>query len=537
MIADIVLELVGGIALFIYGIHLASDGIQKAASENLRKFLEKATSNPIIGVFIGFLVTAVIQSSSATTVMVISLVNSGMMTLPQAVGVIFGANIGTTVTAQIIALKITKYGIPFFALGFLLYFLPFKRKIKYLGLSIMGFGLIFIGIEIMAGSVEPLKHSQAVRELFVKFGKIPILGVLASAVFTAIEQSSSVSIGIVQALAMKGLLDISSAFPLVIGANIGTTVTAMIASIGTTVSAKRAAVSHLIFNIVGAAIFLIILHPYINFIRSLGGDTVRQIANSHTLFNIINTLIFLPFIKLFVDLVKKLVPGKEIVVETGVQYLTKSMLKSPLLAFDSLRKETERLSEIVYKNLIALKEMIFTKNKKIIKEIETRENTINFINREISKYVPLIAALDLPEREAFLVPQMLIISSQLERIGDIIFNTSQIELHRLEDHIAYSQYAYKELSRMCDTICESYELIMKNLFNLNDEVYKKIKENEELIDELEEIMREHHIDRLNKGICSSEAGIVYLDVVSNLERIGDHIMKIANIVYSSKIML
>jgi len=537
LIANIILELVGGIALFIYGIHLASDGIQKAASENLRIFLEKATSNPVIAVFIGFLVTAVIQSSSATTVMVISLVNSGMMTLPQAVGVIFGANIGTTVTAQIIALKITKYGIPFFALGFLLYFLPFKRKIKYLGLSIMGFGLIFIGIEIMAGSVEPLKHSQAVRELFVKFGKIPILGVLVSAVFTAIEQSSSVSIGIVQALAMKGLLDISSAFPLVIGANIGTTVTAMIASIGTTVSAKRAAVSHLIFNIVGAVIFLIILHPYINFIRSLGGDTVRQIANSHTLFNIINTLIFLPFIKLFVDFVKKLVPGKEIVVETGVQYLTKSMLKSPLLAFSSLRKETQRLSEIVYKNLMALKEMIFTKNKRIIKEIETRENTINFINREISKYVPLIAALDLPEREAFLVPQILIISSQLERIGDIIFNTSQIELQRLEDHITYSRYAYKELLRMCDTICESYELIMKNLFNLNDEVYKKIKENEELIDELEEIMREHHIDRLNKGICSSEAGIIYLDVVSNLERIGDHIMKIANIVYSSKIML
>lgn len=537
MFVNVTLELIGGIALFIYGIHLASEGIQKAASENLRIFLEKATSNPVIAVFIGFLVTAVIQSSSATTVMVISLVNSGMMTLPQAVGVIFGANIGTTITAQIIALKITKYGIPFFALGFFLYFLPFKRKIKYLGLSIMGFGLIFIGIEIMASSVEPLRNLQAVEDLFVKFGKIPLLGVLAGATFTTIEQSSSVSIGIVQALTMKGLLDISSAFPIVIGANIGTTVTAMITSIGTTVSAKRTAVSHLIFNAVGAIIFLIIIHPYIHFIQTLGGDTVRQIANSHTLFNIINTIIFLPFIKLFVDFVKKLVPGKEIVVETGTKYLTKSVLKTPLLAFDSLRKETERLSEIVHKNLMALRDMIFKQNRKLVREIEARENTINFVNREISRYVPLIAALDLPEREAFLVPQMLIVSSQLERIGDIIFNTSQLELQRLEDRIAYSKYAYEELSKMCETICESYALVMNNLFRMNEEVYNKIKLNEDYIDKLEEVMREHHIERLNKGICSSEAGIVYLDVVSNLERIGDHIMKIANITYYSKVML
>lgn len=537
MLTKIIFPLVGGIALFIYGIHITSNGIQKALAQNLKKILEKATSNPVIGVLLGFIVTSIIQSSSATTVIVVSLVNSGVLTLYQAVGIIFGANIGTTITAQIIALKITKYGFLFFTVGFLLYFLPFRKRIKYFGEFIMGFGLIFIAIEIMALSVSPLRASQKVIDIFMEFGKVPILGVLAGTIFTAIQQSSSVTVGIVEALGMEGLVDINSAFPIILGANIGTTITAIIASIGTKLSAKRAALSHLLFNVIGTILFLIIIRPYISFVSSITSDPVKQIANSHTFFNVINTLIFLPFTSKYVSLIMKLLPGEEKLIETGVKYLNPSILKSPIVAYDSLINEIKRLGDIVNNNFICLRELIFNKNKSAVQDIVSREETINFVNREISKYVSKISSLSLPEKEAREIPKLLIISSQLERIGDIIENTSQIELNRLEEKIPYSQYAMKELEEMFELVYRNFLIVKEDLFSNNLDFYDEVKQNEIEIDKLEDSMRDNHIERLKQGICLNEAGVVYLDTISNLERIGDHIMKIANIICHSESMV
>lgn len=347
MFIKVILPLIGGIAIFIYGIHITSEGIQKALAQKLKNILEKTTSNPVFGVLLGFLVTAIIQSSSATTVIVVSLVNSGLMNPYQAVGVIFGANIGTTMTAQIIALKITKYGFLIFTIGFLMYFLPFKRKIRYFGQFIMGFGLIFIAIEIMASAVSPLRDNPKIKEIFLEFGKKPILGVMAGTVFTAIQQSSSVTVGIIEALGMEGLLDINSAFPLILGANIGTTITAVIASVGTNISAKRSALAHVLFNVIGSIIFLFMLNPYINFIKLISSNPINQIANSHTFFNVINTLIFLPFTSQFVKLLQKIIPGEDVIIETGVKYLNKSILKSPIVAYDAIVKEVKRLALIV----------------------------------------------------------------------------------------------------------------------------------------------------------------------------------------------
>lgn len=537
MFLKIILPLIGGISLFIYGIHIASEGIQKALTQKLKNILEKSTTNPVIGVILGFVVTAIIQSSSATTVIVVSLVNSGLMNPFQAVGVIFGANIGTTVTAQIIALKITKYGFLIFTVGFLLQFLPFKKKFKYFGQFIMGFGLIFIAIEIMAFSVSPLKNNPSIIEIFLQFGKVPILGVLAGSVFTIIQQSSSVTIGIIEALSMEGLLNINSAFPIILGANIGTTITAVIASMGTNIAAKRSALAHVLFNVIGAIIFLLILNPYINFIKMITTNPVNQIANSHTLFNVINTLIFLPFTYQFVKLIQKIIPGEDVVIETGVKYLNKSILKSPIVAYDAIIKEVTRLSSIVENNFLCLKELIFSGNKNIVREISQREETINFVNKEISRYVPLITSLNLPERELKMVPQILTISSQLERIGDLIDNTSQLEVQRIEDRIPYSQYAMKELLEMFNIVFKNFIIIKDKLFSLNEYEIDEIKKNEKIIDEYEDEMREHHIERLKEGICSNEAGVIYLDVISNLERIGDHIIKIANIVCQTKNMI
>ncbi|MGB9843114.1 MAG: Na/Pi cotransporter family protein [Caldisericia bacterium] len=537
MFLKVFLPLIGGIALFIYGIHITSEGIQKALAQKLKNILEKTTSNPIMGVLLGFIVTAIIQSSSATTVIVVSLVNSGLMNPFQAVGVIFGANIGTTITAQIIALKITKYGFLIFTIGFLMQFLPFKKRIKYFGQFIMGFGLIFIAIEIMASSVSPLKNDPKIKEIFLSLGKIPILGLLAGLIFTMIQQSSSVTVGIVEALGMEGLLNINSAFPIILGANIGTTITAVIASVGTNIAAKRSALAHVLFNVIGAMLFLLILNPYINFIKMITPNTVNQIANSHTLFNVINTLIFLPFTYQFVKLLQKIIPGEDIIIETGVKYLNKSILKSPIVAYDALIKEVVRLSSIVENNFLCLKELIFNSNKSITREIAQREETINFVNKEISRYVPLITSLNLPEKEIKMVPQILTISSQLERIGDLIDNTSQLELQRLEERIPYSQYAMKELLDMFDYVHKNYSIVKDNLFTLNSGDFEEIRKNEKIIDEYEDEMREHHIERLKEGICSNEAGVIYLDVISNLERMGDHIIKIANIVYQTKNMI
>lgn len=537
MLTKVILPLLGGIALFIYGIHIASSGIQKALAQRLKKILEKATSNPIMGVLLGFLITSIIQSSSATTVIVVSLVNSGLLTLYQAVGIIFGANIGTTITAQIIALKITKYGFLFFVVGFLLYFLPFRKKIKYFGEFIMGFGLIFIAIEIMAQSVSPLRASQKVIDIFREFGKIPILGVLAGTIFTAIQQSSSVTVGIVQALGMEGLVDLTSAFPIILGANIGTTITAIIASFGTKLSAKRAALSHFLFNLIGSVIFLFILKPYLYFISTLSQDTVKQIANSHTFFNVVNTSIFLPFTSKYVQLIIKLLPGEEKLIETGLKYLNPSVLRSPIIAYDSLINEIKRLAKIVNNNFICLKELIFNKNKSAFKDITAREETINFVNREISRYVAKISSLSLPEKEAREIPRLLIISSQLERIGDIIDNTSQIEINRLEERIPYSSLAMKELQDMFDLVYKNFSIVIENLFNNNFDFYDEVRKNECEIDKMEDTLRENHIERLKQGICLNEAGVIFLDTISNLERIGDHVIKIANIICHQESMV
>lgn len=537
MFLKVILPLVGGIALFIYGIHITSEGIQKALAQKLKNILEKTTLNPIMGVLLGFIVTAIIQSSSATTVIVVSLVNSGLMNPFQAVGVIFGANIGTTITAQIIALKITKYGFLIFTIGFLMQFLPFKKRIKYFGQFIMGFGLIFIAIEIMASSVSPLRNDPKIKEIFLNFGKIPLVGILAGLIFTMIQQSSSVTIGIVEALGMQGLLNINSAFPIILGANIGTTITAIIASVGTNIAAKRSALAHVLFNVIGAMIFLIILNPYINFIKIITNNPVNQIANSHTLFNVINTFLFLPFTYQFVKLIQKIIPGEDIIIETGVKYLNKSILKSPIVAYDALIKEVVRLSTIVENNFLCLKELIFNSNKSVTREITQREETINFVNKEISRYVPLITSLNLPDKEIKMVPQILTISSQLERIGDLIDNTSQLELQRLEEKIPYSQYAMKELLDMFDFVHKNYSILKENLFSINPDNFDEIRNNEKIIDEYEDEMREHHIERLKEGICSNEAGVIYLDVISNLERMGDHIIKIVNIVCQTKNMI
>jgi len=524
-----ILTFIGGITLFIYGITLTSKNLEIFAFTGFRKFLDKITSKPIFGVALGSLFTALIQSSSATTIMVVSLANSGTMSFENTVGVIFGANIGTTATAQIIAFNLTGLGLPIFALGFLLSFLSKKESIKAIGNAIMGFGLIFIGMQFMENSVASLKDSKFFTDLFISMSKNPILGVLVSALFTGIEQSSSVTVGIVQALGAQKLIDLNAAFALIIGANIGTTVTALIAGIGTNIQAKRAAISHLLFNIIGAIIFLIIFKPYLSLISNTSSDLVRQIANAHTFFNIFCAFAMLPFTNQFVKLVKKLVPGEETIIETGTKFIDKRLLKIPSFALDALKKETIRLMEIVKGNMELVWGMIIKNSKKPIQQVLITENVINNINKEIQAFAPLLVSQSLPKEQSVEVNLYVNVSSQIERIGDIVKGTAELVEEKVQVGANFTDQAKEDLMKMLNIVNGEYEIIMQNFDDFNIECFNRIEGIEKEIDKMEVDLRNAHIERLMQGVCKPDAGIFYLDILSDLERVSDHIYKIAKL--------
>ncbi len=520
---------IGGITLFIYGITLISKSMEGFAFTEFKKFIDKITAKPIYALGLGTVFTSIVQSSSATTVTVVSLANSGILRFENTLGIIFGANVGTTVTAQIIAFHLTKYGLLIFAVGFLLSFLKKKESVKAIGTAIMGFGLIFIGMQFMEGAVAFMRESPYFVNLFIRFSEKPILGVLVAAGFTAIEQSSSVTIGIVQALGAQKLITLNAAFALVIGANIGTTITAVFASIGGNVQARRVAVSHIIFNVVGAVIFLIIFKPYINLISRTSGDLVRQIANAHTFFNIVCALLFIPFVNQFSKIIKKLVPGKELIIEGETKYLDKRLLKMPSFAVDALFNETVRMTDIVKKNLLTFYLMVDKNKPKLDNEIKMREHAINNINREIQAFAPLIMNKELSGEHSKKVNLMLNIASQLERIGDIVNGLSQLMVEKINNNVAFSPPATKDLHVMMDAVKNEYELAEENFGKMDAKLFKEIENIEQSIDDMEIQFRDAHVSRLLEGVCFPDAGIIYVDVLSDLERISDHIYKIARL--------
>jgi phosphate:Na+ symporter len=522
---------IGGITLFIYGITLTSKSMEGFAFTEFKKFIDKITAKPIYALGLGAVFTSIVQSSSATTVTVISLANSGILRFENTLGIIFGANVGTTVTAQIIAFRLTRYGLIIFAVGFLLSFLVKKESVKAIGGAIMGFGLIFIGMKFMEASMAFMRESPYFVNLFIRLSEKPILGVLVAAGFTAIGQSSSVTIGIVQALGAQKLITLNAAFALVIGANIGTTITAVFASIGGNVQARRVAVSHIIFNVIGAVIFLIIFKPYVNLISRTSGDLVRQIANAHTFFNIICALSFIPFVSQLSKLIKKLVPGEALIIEGGVKYLDKRLLNMPSFAVDALFNEIVRMKGIVKKNLETFYLMVDRSKVKLAGEIKMREHAINNINREIQAFAPLLMQKKLSEEHSKKVNLMLNIASQLERIGDIVNGLSQLMVIKINNNIVFSPSAIKDLHTMMDVVKNEFELVEENFEKMDKKVFKKIGDIEQSIDDMEVQFRDAHVSRLLQGVCFPDAGIIYVDVLSDLERISDHIYKIARLLH------
>lgn len=527
---DFAFNVLGGLALFLYGIGLMGTGLQKIAGDKMKRILGLLTTSPWAGMLVGAGVTAIIQSSSATTIMVIGFVNAGLMTLTQAIGVIFGANIGTTITAQLLAFKITKYALPILAVGFAIQFVCKKDTYKYFGLFLLGFGILFLGLSMMTGQTKTLAASDTVRNVFVYYSKNPALGLLTGMIVTFVVQSSSATVGLVLALATMGLIDLNGAIPLILGDNIGTTITALLASIGTGRSAKRAAVAHLLFNMIGAVIVLILLRFYLRIIVYTSDDIARQVANAHTMFNVVNALIFLPFTSLYAKLIRAIIPGEDRVYETGPKYIDYGLLRVPSVAIDQAIKEIGRMLGITREMVSNAMSGLFEGNSARLSEVEQQEELVDNLQLVVTEYVTELSQQELGVSESEQIPMLLHSVNDVERIGDHAENLVGLANRKLERDLPFTEEAIESLRQLNFQIDEMIQRTTRALQENDHELAQAVIEQEERLNEMTDKFQQDHMQRLEQGRCNVRSGLIFLDIINNFEKIGDHLTNIAEAV-------
>ncbi len=525
---DIALPVLGGLGLFLYGMNIMGAGLEKAAGKKLNRLIEVLTTNRFMAVIVGALVTMIVQSSSATTVMVIGFVNAGLMTLSQAVGVIMGANIGTTITAQIIALNLTDYAPIAVAIGVALWIGSSKKRVQNIAEVLIGFGILFIGMDMMGSGLKPLANNPIFADFMTKLNN-PILGALAGLLLTTIVQSSSASIGLLQALAGEGLVSINIAFPILFGENIGTTTTALLSSIGANITAKRAAVIHFLFNLIGTIIFMTILRVPVEWLVTLisPNNVQAQIANAHTLFNIINVIIQFPFAGFLVKAAERLVPGTEKVGLEASIYLDERILETPSIALGQANKEVLRMGDLVLENLKLSRKVLADEYYDGIEEVYEREKLINKIEREITDYLVKLSNEPLSNKQHSEVNTLLYTINDIERVGDHVENVVELSQYKLEHDLIFSREAVEGLHEIFDKCEEVFKKTMESFEYNNEELAKEVIILEEEVDRLEKRNRDEHMNRLNKMECLTEPGVIFLDAISNLERVSDHSSNIA----------
>jgi len=530
-----IFSLLGGLGLFVYGMKLMGDGLQKAAGEKLKRLLEILTSNKFFAVLVGAGVTAIIQSSSATTVMTVGFVNAGLMNLFQAAGVIMGANIGTTMTAQLIAFKLTDIAPFILAIGAGLVLFSKKKKTRDIGEIVLGFGILFVGMSMMEHSMKPIRELESFKNLILALGKHPLMGVFVGLGMTALVQSSSATIGILMALAANNGISLAVALPILYGDNIGTCVTALLASIGTTKNAKRASLLHLIFNVTGTIIFMSAFTITLKIVPMFGGDTQRQIANAHTLFNFANVFIQVWFIGVLVKIVNKLVPGEDEKSSALVlEYLDSRLLETPSIAVGQVIKEVTRMGKLASENLSNAMQAFLNSDEKLMNSVIDHEVTINYLEREITAYMVSLSNTSLSEHQSELITSLFHVVNDIERIGDHADNLGELARFKMESKIAFSEKAISDVTYMFETVKYSVDNSIQALEHSDFESAHKAMEVEDKIDAMEKQLKKDHITRLNKLECTPAGGSVYLELLTNLERVGDHSNNIAEMVINSK---
>lgn len=531
-------SLLGGLALFLYGMQMMSNGLEAAAGNKMKQILEKLTANRFLGVLVGAGITAVIQSSSATTVMVVGFVNSGMMTLKQAVWIIMGANIGTTITGQLIALDVGQLAPLFAFCGVALIVFVKKQKVHHYGLIVAGLGILFIGMEMMSGAMMPLRESEAFVSLMTKFSN-PVLGILAGAVFTAVIQSSSASVGILQALAGSGLIGLSNAVYVLFGQNIGTCITAILAAIGTSRNAKRTTVIHLMFNLIGTTIFTIvcITTPLTSLVESLTPDNVAsQIANMHTLFNIVTTLLLLPFGNYLAKAAVRILPEKQDE-QADVMHMefirpmeTKrdTQIGLSAIAVTGIKKELHRMIDMAKENVEASFQAVKAGTTENLETVQEREEYIDYLNKEISKYISKVLVNESNPRDSQYISALFKVCGNVERIGDHAMNICGYTKLIEKQGISFSQEVRVEIDAMKEVCIKALEFLNEIHHNQqgDNQDVKAIEKLEQQIDDMTDDYRQKQLVRMQKGTCSEEGCIIYSEMLTDFERIGDHILNI-----------
>lgn len=536
---QMIFNFLGGLGIFLFGLNFLGDGLKNAAGDNLRSILNAFTSTPIRSIIAGTLVTVLIQSSSATTVLTVGLVSAGFLSLKQAIGIVMGANIGTTMTAFIIGFDIGAYALPIIAVGSFIIFFSKRAFIQNIGKIIFGFGALFLGLELMGNGMAPLQDMEQFRQIMIAFSDVPLLGVTAGTILTLIIQSSSAMIGILQEMFSQGAMTLTAALPLLFGTNIGSTITAVLASVGASRAAKRTAAAHVIFNLIGTILVLILLSPFTELVvfitDSLNLTPAMQLAFAHGIFNVVNVLIQMWFINQIAVLVSKIVPGEDEIVGYDESRLDHGLIKSsPVMALNQVKTELEYMGSVVMDEVRSVFDYFDSRSEEDFNQALELEEVINQMDLKLTEYLMFISSKELPLRSSNEHTTLVEITKYLERIGDhgehILQNVKEGNLlahQTLKDGETIEYLNDDDVVFMFDLIVQNISEAIESFTTNNPKLVEQVLEREKEINMQEEELRKKYIERLNQGIGRPSDGIMFVDIVSSLERMSDHAVKIA----------
>ena len=522
----------GGLALFLYGMEMMGDGLQEAAGARLQKILSSLTGVPVMGVLLGTVVTATLQSSSATTVMSVGLVNAGLMTLKQAFSVVMGANIGTTITAQLIAFKLTDYFTVMIFVGLMLHIFARHKQGKYLGQVLMGFGLLMLGMQMMGDAVLPLRGNPVFVEVIARFADQPLIAVGVGILMTLLIQSSAATIGILMAMAGQGLIPLEGAIPVLLGDNIGTCITAILAAARTNTSARQVALSHVLFNFFGCVLFILFMPFFIKVVLAISplSDIGRQIANAHSAFNVLNTLIFLPLITPFTHLVEKILPSKEQKISLKPLYLDNNMLDTPSIALVLAEKEVARMGQQVLENITVALESLAQYDAQKVNYVAEHEAVIDRLNQDITIYLTHISERGVSAALSAKHTALMHACIDLERIGDHAQTLAKRSRKIYEENISFSFSAKEEVIHLSELTKTALAVSLDSFSHNDPGLAQKGWSACRLVKAAQKEMRKNHIIRLNEGSCQPDSGLVFLELLINMKRVSDHAKNISQMV-------
>ena len=534
---DLIFGLIGGTALLMYGVDTMGEGLEKASGEMMKKMLSILTGRVWSAFLVGAFLTALVQSSTAITVLTVGFVNAGLMKLPQAIGIIYGANIGTTITAQLMAFsfsfKLTEIALPVLGIGFGISYFAKNKTVKNIGNALMGFGMMFLGLKILNQGIPFMRENETLRYFFEKYASMPIIGILLGMVATALVHSSAATGGLVMVLGQAGLIDLQAAICIMLGDNIGTCVTAQLASLSGNIHARRTAWAHTLYNIIGVIVVALILPYFVRIVEATtiylqpNGDIGSQIANSHTFFNLFSALVFLPITKYYVKFLETVIKGKGVDHENRSIYLDKLLLDTPAAAIKASVSELIRGAEIAKIMLNNAAEALFENDEKKLELVHKDEEVVNQLQKDVTVYMVELSKRLLSDTESITVTAMINSINNIERMGDHTEDIARLIKSKIDKNLIFSDAATDELKHLLELVTWMYDNTIILLKDKNPELAKSTAELEDKVDELCKDLANHHIARLEAGKCNVESGVVFLDIINHFERIADHIYKVS----------